>query len=67
LIAISIALGNKEFLYIDTEKLILCLHQSRLYSFVINKAQLYHSKTTTTGSYVCTQSDVVMCSDWQKT
>ena len=30
LIAISIALGNKEFLHFDTEEQILCLDQTRL-------------------------------------
>jgi hypothetical protein len=67
LIAISIALGNKEFLYIDTEESILCLDRTRLYYLMIDEAELYHCKTTTTGSYVPTQSNAVMCSDWQET
>ena len=54
LIAVSIALGNKEFMYIDTEESILRLDQFRQYYFMINKAELCHCKTTTTGSYVCT-------------
>ena len=66
MIVISIALENKEFLYIDTEESILCLDQPRQYYLLIDEAELYHCKTKTTGSYVCTQSHAVMCSDWQE-
>jgi len=66
LTAVSIALENKEFLYIDREESILCLDQTRLYDLMIDEAKLYHYKTTKTGSYVCTQSHAVMCSDWQE-
>jgi hypothetical protein len=48
LIAVSIDLGNKEFLYIDTEESILCLDQTRQYYLMIDKVELYHCKTTTT-------------------
>jgi hypothetical protein len=48
LIGISINLGSKEFLYIDTEESILCLDQTRQYYLMIDKAELYHCKTTTT-------------------
>ena len=66
-IAISIALENEEFLYIDREESILCLDQVRQYYFMIEEAELYHCKTTMTLSYVCTQCRAVMCSDWQET
>ena len=66
LIAISIPLGKKEFLYIDREESILCLDQNRLYYLMIVEAELCHCKTTTTGSCVRTQSHAVMCSDWQE-
>jgi hypothetical protein len=42
LIAVNIALENKEFLYIDT----------RIYT-IIDKAGLYHCNTTTNESHVC--------------
>jgi hypothetical protein len=67
LIAVSIALGNEEFLYIDREESILCLDQNRLYYLMIDEAEICHCKTTTNESYVCTQSHAVMCSDWQET
>jgi len=54
MIAISIVLENKGFLYIEREESILCLDQSRLYCLKIERAELYHCKTTTTGSYVFT-------------
>jgi len=67
LIAISVALENKEFLYIDREESILCLDQTGLYCLMIDEAELYHCKTTMTVCYVCTQSHAVMCSYWQET
>jgi len=67
LIPITQGLENKEFIYNDLEEKILCLDQIWLYCLVIGEAKLYHCKTTTTGSYVCTQSDAVMCGDWQGT
>ena len=48
LIAISIALENMEFLYIEREESILCLDQNRLYYLMIDEAEMYHCKTTTT-------------------
>ena len=54
LIDISIALGNKEFLYIEREESILCVDQTRQYYLMVDEAELYHCKTTTTGSYFCT-------------
>ena len=66
-IAITIALENKKFLYIDGEESILCLDQVRQYYCMIEEAELYHCKTTMTQSYVCTQYHAVMCSDWQET
>ena len=59
--------GNKEYLYIDREESILCLGQTRLYYLMIVEAELCHCKTTTAGSYVCTQSHAVMFSYWQET
>jgi hypothetical protein len=67
LILLPIALENKEFLYIDREESILCLDQTGLYYLLIEEAQLYHCKTTTTGSYICTGGHDVTCSDWQET
>ena len=67
LIAISVALEKKEFLYIDREEPILCLDQTRQYCLMIDEGELYHCKTTTTESYVCTQSHAVMCGYWQET
>jgi len=67
LIAISIALGSKEFLYIDREESVLWLDQTGLFYLIIDEAKLYHCKTTTTGSNVCTQYHNIMCSDWQET
>ena len=66
-IAISIALENKEFLYIDREESILWLDQVRQYYCMIEEAELYHCKTTMTRSYVCTHCHAVMCSDCQET
>jgi len=57
-------LGNKNFLYIDREESILCLDQNRQYCLMIDEAEMYHCKTTTTESYVCTQSNAVLCSYW---
>jgi len=62
LIVILLILENKKFLYIDTEELILCLDQTRQYCLMIDEAKLYNGKTTTSGSYICTQSHAVMCS-----
>jgi hypothetical protein len=56
LIAISIALEKKEFLYIDAEESTLSLDQIRQYYLLIEEAELYQCKTTTTGPHVCTQS-----------
>ena len=67
LIAISVALENKEFLYIDREESILCLDRTRQYCLMIEEVELYHCKTMMNGSYVCTQSHAVMCSFWQET
>ena len=67
LTAISTVLENKKFLYIDREESILCLDQTRLYYFIIDEAELYHCKTTTTVPYVSTQSHAEMCSDGQDT
>jgi len=67
LIAVSMVLGNEEFLYIDREESILCLDRTRLYYLMMEEVELYHCKTTTTGSYVCTPHNAVMCSDWQET
>ena len=67
MIAISIALGNEEFLYIDREESILCLDQTGLYCMMMEEAELYYYKTATTESYVCTQSHAVLCSDWKET
>jgi hypothetical protein len=49
LIVIAIASENQEFLYIEPEESILCLDQTRQYYFVIDEAELYHCRTTTTG------------------
>jgi len=46
------ALENEEILNIDTEKSILYLGQSRQFCLMLEKAQLYYSKTMTTGPYV---------------
>jgi len=67
LIAISVALENKTFLYIEREESILYLDQTRQYYLMKGEAELYHYKTMTNGSYVCTQSHAVMCSFWQET
>jgi hypothetical protein len=67
LIAVSIALGNEEFVYIDREESILCLDQTGLYCLIIEEAELYYYKTATTESYVCTKSHAELCSDWQET
>jgi len=67
LIFVSIALENKEFMYIDTEESILYLDKYRQHYLVIEEAELCHCKTTTTGSYVCTQSHAVMSRNWQET
>jgi len=40
LIAIQIALENKEFLYIYTQQSILCLDQSRQYCLMLEKAEM---------------------------
>jgi len=60
------ALGNKEFLYIDIEESILCLDKVRQYYCMIEEAQLYHCTTMMTRSYVCTKCHAVICSDWQE-
>jgi len=67
LIAILIILENKDFLYIEWAEIILCLDQTRLYCLMTEETELYHCKATTTGSYVLTQIQAVMCSDWQET
>ena len=67
MIAIPIALENKEFLYIDTEQSILCLDETREYCLLVEKAEFYNCKTTSKGPYVCRQSDAVICSEWQET
>ena len=56
LIAKTTPLESEAFLCIDTRN-----------NNIIDKAEMCHCKTTTTESYVCTQSYVVMCSDWQET
>ena len=67
MIVISIALGNKEFLYIGREESILCVDETRLYYLMVDGVELYLCKTTTTVPYVCTQNYAVMCSDWEET
>ena len=63
----SRALEIKQFLYIDREQSILCVDQIRQYNLMRDDVELYHCKTTTTVSYVSTESHVVMCSDWEET
>jgi len=45
----------------------MCFDQIRLYYMMMEEAELYHCKTTTTGSYVCTQSRAVISRNWQVT
>jgi hypothetical protein len=59
LIDISIALGNKEYLYFDSDESILCLDQTRQYNLTIDEADLYYCKTRKTVPYISTQSHAV--------
>ena len=53
---ISIALENKEVLYIDTEGSILYLDLTKHYRSMLDKAQMNFFKTTKTGPFVSTQN-----------
>ena len=56
---ITIVLENKDVLYIDTEKSILYLYLTKQYCSMLDKAQMYYSKSTTTGPYISTQKHAV--------
>jgi len=45
----------------------MCFDQIRLNYLMIEEAELYHCKTKTTGSYVCTHSRAVISRNWQVT
>ena len=64
---IPTSIVKKKIMNNDIEESILCLDQIRHYYLMIEEEEMYHCKTTTTGSYECTQSHTAMCSDWQET
>jgi hypothetical protein len=67
LIAISIAMEDKEFKYIDAEESIMCLDWTRQDCLLIDKTEVSRSKTTTRDLYVCTKNNASMTSQSQET